>query len=130
MCCRELRRLRDEGESRFRDRSLLHQRYRMGNLLGKGGFSDVYLVSVVIIFPSPPDASAPCVCVLTAWATCWARAASQASTWWVQIVTGLNASHPLDAARFWPPCVCSTPSRRPVTPCKSPLLPAMAICLH
>ena len=37
--CRELRRLRDEGESRFRDRSLLHQRYRMGNLLGKGGFS-------------------------------------------------------------------------------------------
>jgi hypothetical protein len=42
--CRELRRLRDEGESRFRDRSLLHQRYRMGNLLGKGGFSDVYLV--------------------------------------------------------------------------------------
>ena len=50
MCCRELRRLRDEGESRFRDRSLLHQRYRMGNLLGKGRFSDVYLVSVVNLF--------------------------------------------------------------------------------
>jgi serine/threonine protein kinase len=42
--CRELRRLRDEGESRFRKRLLLHNRYRMGNLLGKGGFSDVYLV--------------------------------------------------------------------------------------
>jgi tousled-like kinase len=45
---RELRRLRDEGESRFRDRALLHQRYRMGNLLGKGGFSDVYLVRAVV----------------------------------------------------------------------------------
>ena len=55
--CRELRRLRDEGESRFRDRSLLHQRYRMGNLLGKGGFSDVYLVSPLA--PSPCRALLP-----------------------------------------------------------------------
>ncbi len=44
MVRREQRRLRDEGEARFGDRALLNKRYRMGNLLGKGGFSDVYLV--------------------------------------------------------------------------------------
>lgn len=44
MVRREQRRLRDEGEARFGDRALLNRRYRMGNLLGKGGFSDVYLV--------------------------------------------------------------------------------------
>lgn len=39
---RELRRLRDESGCRFGDRRVLSKRYLVGNLLGKGGFSDVY----------------------------------------------------------------------------------------
>ncbi len=42
--CRELKRIRDENGCRFNDRKVLHERYLMGNLLGRGGFSDVYLV--------------------------------------------------------------------------------------
>ena len=46
---REMRRLRDEGSSCFNNYQLMADgggtpRYLLGNLLGKGGFSDVYRV--------------------------------------------------------------------------------------
>uniref|UniRef100_A0ACD5X8P7 Uncharacterized protein n=1 Tax=Avena sativa TaxID=4498 RepID=A0ACD5X8P7_AVESA len=39
---REMKRLRDEGGSRFNNFQILHHRYALLNLLGKGGFSEVY----------------------------------------------------------------------------------------
>ncbi|KAL5218290.1 hypothetical protein ABZP36_018974 [Zizania latifolia] len=39
---REMKRLRDEDESRFNNFQILHHRYALLNLLGKGGFSEVY----------------------------------------------------------------------------------------
>jgi len=39
---RELKRLRDEESSRFNDFSVLHNRYLLLNMLGRGGFSEVY----------------------------------------------------------------------------------------
>ena len=50
--CRELKRLKDEDDSRFNDCPMLpmsadaHKppRYLLCNLIGKGGFSDVYKV--------------------------------------------------------------------------------------
>lgn len=52
--CRELKRVRDESGCRFHDRKVLNERYLMGNLLGKGGFSDVYLVLSQPPFPLLP----------------------------------------------------------------------------
>jgi tousled-like kinase len=39
---RELKRLRDEEGSRFNDFPVLHNRYLLLNMLGRGGFSEVY----------------------------------------------------------------------------------------
>uniref|UniRef100_A0A0D3FP43 Protein kinase domain-containing protein n=2 Tax=Oryza TaxID=4527 RepID=A0A0D3FP43_9ORYZ len=39
---REMKRLRDEDGSRFNNFQILHNRYALLNLLGKGGFSEVY----------------------------------------------------------------------------------------
>ncbi|XP_042385680.1 serine/threonine-protein kinase TOUSLED-like isoform X2 [Zingiber officinale] len=39
---REMKRIRDEDGSRFNNFSILNQRYALLNLLGKGGFSEVY----------------------------------------------------------------------------------------
>jgi tousled-like kinase len=41
---REMKRLRDEDGSRFNNFQILHHRYALLNLLGKGGFSEVYKV--------------------------------------------------------------------------------------
>lgn len=41
---RELKRIRDEDRSVYRDYRLLHERYLLLELIGKGGFSEVYKV--------------------------------------------------------------------------------------
>ena len=43
--CRELKRLKDEESSRFKDNPVLAERYLLLRLLGKGGFSEVFQVS-------------------------------------------------------------------------------------
>lgn len=43
---RELKRLRDEESSRFKDNPVLAERYLLLRLLGKGGFSEVFQVSI------------------------------------------------------------------------------------
>lgn len=43
---REMKRLRDEDGSRFNNFQILNHRYALLNLLGKGGFSEVYKVRV------------------------------------------------------------------------------------
>jgi hypothetical protein len=40
--CRCLKRLRDEESSRFSGQPMLHQRYVLLQLLGRGGFSEVH----------------------------------------------------------------------------------------
>ena len=42
--CRELKRLKDEEGSRFKDNPVLAERYLLLRLLGKGGFSEVFQV--------------------------------------------------------------------------------------
>jgi len=39
---RELKRVRDEDQSKFNNFQMLNKRYVVLNLLGKGGFSEVY----------------------------------------------------------------------------------------
>lgn len=41
---RELKRIRDEDSSRFKIASILNERYLLIHLLGKGGFSEVFVV--------------------------------------------------------------------------------------
>jgi tousled-like kinase len=41
---REMKRIRDEDGSRFNDFQILKDRYALLNLLGKGGYSEVYKV--------------------------------------------------------------------------------------
>jgi tousled-like kinase len=41
---REMKRIRDEDGSRFNNFQILNLRYALLNLLGKGGFSEVYKV--------------------------------------------------------------------------------------
>lgn len=41
---REMKRIRDEDGSRFNHFPILNNRYALLNLLGKGGFSEVYKV--------------------------------------------------------------------------------------
>lgn len=45
---REMKRLRDEDGSRFNNFPVLNSRYALLNLLGKGGFSEVYKVRTLI----------------------------------------------------------------------------------
>ena len=45
MACRELKRLKDEEASRFKDTPMLAERYLLLRLLGKGGFSEVFQVA-------------------------------------------------------------------------------------
>lgn len=47
---REMKRVRDEDGSRFNNFQVLNQRYALLNLLGKGGFSEVYKVSPQLYF--------------------------------------------------------------------------------
>ena len=49
-----MKRLRDQEASRFAEQAVLHHRYALMGLLGKGGFSEVWLVSV---------ATARCFCM-------------------------------------------------------------------
>ena len=42
--CRELKRLKDEEASRFKDNPVLHGRYLLLRMIGKGGFSEVFQV--------------------------------------------------------------------------------------
>lgn len=44
---REMKRIRDEDGSRFNNFQILNHRYALLNLLGKGGFSEVYKVNLV-----------------------------------------------------------------------------------
>jgi tousled-like kinase len=43
---KEIRRVRDENASRFHSHPLMNNRYLLIRLIGKGGFSEVYLVSL------------------------------------------------------------------------------------
>lgn len=43
---REMKRIRDEDGSRFNNFQILNHRYALLNLLGKGGFSEVYKVGI------------------------------------------------------------------------------------
>ena len=42
---RELKRIHNEDNSRFKDHPILNERYLLLNLIGKGGFSEVHKVS-------------------------------------------------------------------------------------
>lgn len=44
---REMKRIRDEDGSRFNNFQILNHRYALLNLLGKGGFSEVYKVRIM-----------------------------------------------------------------------------------
>lgn len=45
-----MKRIRDEDGSRFNNFPILNQRYALLNLLGKGGFSEVYKVNRFYLF--------------------------------------------------------------------------------
>lgn len=45
---REMKRIRDEDGSRFNNFQILNHRYALLNLLGKGGFSEVYKVRTLV----------------------------------------------------------------------------------
>lgn len=47
---REMKRIRDEDGSRFNSFQILNHRYALLNLLGKGGFSEVYKVELLFTF--------------------------------------------------------------------------------
>lgn len=46
---RELKRIAAEDSSRFKGNPTLHSRYLLLNLIGRGGFSEVYKVIIIII---------------------------------------------------------------------------------
>jgi hypothetical protein len=46
---RELKRILNEDQSRFNNQSVLHERYLLLMLLGKGGFSEVHKVGRYLI---------------------------------------------------------------------------------
>ena len=57
--CRQLKRVRDQERSRFQAHAVLNNRYLLMNLLGKGGFSEVYKVLCLLCLT--PNASAASV---------------------------------------------------------------------
>ena len=45
---RELKRIHNEDNSRFKDHPILNERYLLLNLIGKGGFSEVHKVCIIL----------------------------------------------------------------------------------
>lgn len=48
---RELKRIAAEDSSRFKSHPVLHDRYLLLHLVGKGGFSEVFKVSPIPVVP-------------------------------------------------------------------------------
>lgn len=56
---REMKRIRDEDGSRFNNFQILNHRYALLNLLGKGGFSEVYKVRTLVNVITVNDCNMP-----------------------------------------------------------------------
>lgn len=56
---REMKRIRDEDGSRFNNFQILNHRYALLNLLGKGGFSEVYKVRTLVNVITVNDCNTP-----------------------------------------------------------------------
>lgn len=59
---REMKRIRDEDGSRFNNFQILNHRYALLNLLGKGGFSEVYKVRTLATIVTANDCNIFAMC--------------------------------------------------------------------